>query len=255
MHRKKISIALPPTGDTSLEIEFIDRYFTETSCQLTGLLVEEPTTSSSLISLVDSLKAHWNSSFSGGNRTQIHFQLQSEEVLTVEELDRIIHFSDAFIIRRNLLRSIQNKLPLLKEGMHYGPMVLLPEASNELKQVILHYDGTPEAWLAIKEFVGLFQKLCRQVPITAVMPCTGDTIGGDSQEERSLIDYLRFHFNDLGIHKVCDVDDYNLSVAIDFSQPAILVGSGNQLNYLIDRNLTEEMVQLAHWPIPQEQPR
>jgi len=255
MHRKKISIALPPETDASLEVNFIEHFFTEMNCQLVGLLVEKPTASSSLVSVVDSIKARWNSAFSGGNRAHVQFHLQSEEVLEKEELDRILHFSDAFIIRRSVLRRIQHKLPLLQEGIHYGPVVLLPDALDEVKQVILHYDGTHAAWLAIKEFVSLFPKLCRQLPITAIIPCSGDSIGGDSQQERSLIDYLRFHFQDLGIHKVCDVDDHNLSVAIDFSQPAIMVGSGNQLNYLIDRNLTEEMVQMVHWPAPQEQPR
>lgn len=160
---------------------------------------------------------------------------------SVKELLTECQFADLLIIRDRNFESSCN---------HYGqkksmreilrksgcPVLVIPDEVSDIEQVLLVYDCSIHALNAIKTLRMTLNALCRELPVTVIIPCFNDG-NFSSNEEKMLIEYLRLHFRDLGIHKVCDESAHTLHFAVDPERNPLLVINGSELDlpaYLTD---------------------
>ncbi len=146
---------------------------------------------------------------------------------SVKELLTECQFADLLIIRKANYEST---------CLHYGnkkemrdllkksdcPVLVIPDEISDIEQVLLIYDGSIQALNAIKTLRMTMNSLCREMPVTIIITCFNNG-NLSSNEEKMLIEYLRLHFKDLGIHKVCEESAHTLQFAVDPEKNPLLV--------------------------------
>lgn len=242
MNRKKLVVAMDAQSEAIVERHFVEAYFGEHYCLLVGILVEGEPEPAQAVPNTLALREAWQNTPSPAK-----VQWHRDRVLGPCELFQELKYADALLMRHSLLQRMLSQQPCLTESLSYGPVILLPDSTAAIHQVVLIFDGSQAALMAIKQFVSLFPNLCQQSQATAILPCEGSNITGDAGQERLLIEYLRFHFADLGIHKVCETDEHMIPSVVDLSQPMVIIGSGSHLNYLLDQTPASNLTQVLHW--------
>lgn len=225
MLRKKITLALDAHQDLSVEQEFVQQYFSENGCHVLALFMVGPTNLRNLQSQARSFRNAWLEA--EGCTGPMHFHRES--IADLATLHQTLTYSDALIVRWTLWSSLQKQYPGLNDSFTQGPVIIIPDSPSPIEQVVLLQEDSLDSWMAIKQFIYLFPQLRRNIKATAVIPCAGHAIQGDSQKEKLMISYLRYHFPDLGLVKSCDADEHTLALTMDLSKPTLLIGSGNHL--------------------------
>jgi len=248
MNRKKILLCLNGNDDAQLESGFIERNLDHphnlvVRFHLEGISQEEVMETSvpnqkSMNGKSNSthgqyaavLNGHGDAhSYGAGSSSKRQFIHSS----SVKELLTECQFADLLIIRNGNFESSCN---------HYGqrksmreilrksgcPVLVIPDEISDIEQVLLVYDGSSHALNAIKTLRMTLNALCRELPVTVIIPCFNDG-NFSSNEEKMLIEYLRLHFRDLGIHKVCDESAHTLHFAVDPERNPLLVINGAEL--------------------------
>lgn len=160
---------------------------------------------------------------------------------SVKELLTECQFADLLIIRKQNFESSCNHYGQKKSmrellGKSGCPVLVIPNEMSDIEQVLLIYDGSTHALNAIKTLRMTLNALCREMPVTVIIPCFNDG-NFSSSEEKMLIEYLRLHFRDLGIHKVCNESAHTLHFAVDPERNPLLVINSGELElpaYLTD---------------------
>lgn len=121
----------------------------------------------------------------------------------VFELEKETRFADLLFLSEDRFYANQGfsqPNAILEESLHRAecPVVLIPEASKAVEQLILAYDGSTEAMFAIRQLVMLMPGLC-QLPATLVYI---DEKGREIPDEQLLTEYLARHFPDLTVESL-----------------------------------------------------
>lgn len=236
MNRKKILICLNGNDDALFETEFIEQnldhpYNLVVKFHLESILNEEVLEPSvmentGLISRVNGHNGqvprlenghngqgdvHTYGANSNSKRQIIHSS-------SVKELLNECQFADLLIIRKANFESLCNhygQKKELKEILKKAecPVLVIPDMLSKIEQILLFYDGSANALNAIKMLRITLAPLCRELPFTVIIPSINESSFSSSQE-KMLIEYLRLHFKDLGIHKVCEESAHTLQFAI-----------------------------------------
>jgi len=232
MLRKKILICLSASDDALLENSFIEQNlrhphnlivkFHLESIQSNRVLVEAGTGSAVAPSNMNGQSNHFTQLTNGhgdvhtlggaGSKRQMIYSNSIKELLSE------CQFADLLIIRKSNYDS---------QCTHYGqkknlrevlsktdcPVLVVPDDHSKVEQILLVYDGSHNALNAIKLLRITMAPLGRELPVTVIIPCSKNN-GLSSTQEKMLIEYLRLHFKDLGIHKVCEESVHTLQFAI-----------------------------------------
>jgi hypothetical protein len=256
MNRKKILLCLNGADDAQLESSFIERNLDHphnlvVKFHLEGISPEEILEASTpsprgvngksnnhLGQYATVINGQGDVHTYGGGASSKRQVIHSS---SVKELLTECQFADLLIIRNRNFESGCN---------HYGqkksmreilrksgcPVLVIPDEISDIEQVLLIYDGSAHALNAIKTLRMTLNALCQEMPVTVIIPCFNDG-NFSSNEEKMLIEYLRLHFRDLGIHKVCDESAHTLHFAVDPGRNPLLVINGAELElpaYLTD---------------------
>lgn len=149
---------------------------------------------------------------------------------SVKELLTESHYADLLIIRSDNFYALcayygQKKTMqeiLKKSGC---PTLIIPDEVGNIEQIVLIYDGTASALYAIKSLRMALPDLCLQLPVTVLIPSSQANEQVTANEEKLLIEYLRLHFKDLGVHKVCENSIHTIHFAIDTEKKALIVNN------------------------------
>ncbi|MDF9796002.1 hypothetical protein OKW21_001265 [Catalinimonas alkaloidigena] len=240
MYRKKILICLNGKDDAQLEMAFIHLQLAHPQHQIMKFHLES-------IAVEDLSVAYIAGSVGGTQQTEAvlgsvvkaksHSKVlesqnknkrQSIFSSSIKELITESQYADMLIIRNTNFyadcsyygqqKSIYEILK--KAGC---PVMVIPDQLSKIQQIVLIYDGNTTSLSAIKLLRMVLMPICHTLPITVLMPCSKENTLLSSNEEKMLIEYLRLHFKDLGVHKICEESAHTLHFAIDPHKKVLLV--------------------------------
>lgn len=233
MNRKKILICLNGNDDAHLENEFIERHLDHphnlvVKFHLESILNDELLEPSlpegnGAVAYVNGhngqLSRFTNGqgdvhTFGAGSNSKRQMIYSS----SVKELITECQFADLLLIRKSNFEAACNhygQKKALKDILKKAecPVLVIPDSLSKVEQILLVYDGSANALNAIKMLNITLTLLCRELPVTVIIPCSSEASISATQE-KMLIEYLRLHFKDLGIHKVCEESVHTLQYAI-----------------------------------------
>jgi hypothetical protein len=245
MNRKKILICLNGQDDSLLESAFIERHMPHArnlvmKLQLECIINEETEevdyrSNGKAVVAQTNGRSHAISDLLPANQ-DVHElgkilssnRRQSVVSSSVKELITESHYSDLILIRSSNYHA---------SCMYYGqqktmeellkkagcPVMIVPEDNAAIEQMLLIFDGSSSAFNAIRTLKMTLPLVCHSVPITVLISCNRVTDHFSSNEEKLLIEYLRLHFRDVGVHKVCEESVHTLQFAIDPTQRLMMV--------------------------------
>lgn len=259
MNRKKILICLGTQDDACLEMAFIEQQLAHPhhfvmKFYLESLIRDEfggvyrQSTQSTNVGLESKSqllnkmpKEVFSSAGLKNGKRQVITSSSVKELLTESQ------FADLLMIRHTNFHTLcayygQKKTMqevLKKSGC---PILVIPDIATYVEQIVLIYDGISTAIHAIKALHMALPDLCRSLPVTVLIPspCSRDHI--PANEEKLLIEYLRLHFKDLGVHKVCEDSIHTIHSAIDNKKKTLIVN--NHPGQILPAYITEALQML-----------
>lgn len=233
MNRKKILVCLNGNDDAQLEQEFIEQNLDNphnlvVKFHLESIDTEElvDASASGVVAMVNPVSAYQKNLLQTTNRqddTHIYGNNHNRKRQmifsnSVKELLAECQFADLLLIRKSNYDSYCNhygQKKALKELIKKSecPILVIPDLTGKVEQILLIYDGTPHALAAIKMLRVTLTPFCRKLPVTVIIPTLKEG-QFNANQEKMLIEYFRLHFKDLGIHKVCDASVHTLQFAI-----------------------------------------
>ncbi|MFP4092782.1 MAG: hypothetical protein ACLFUB_11545 [Cyclobacteriaceae bacterium] len=255
MNRKKILICLNGQDDAHLESSFIDAHMPHSrnlimKFQMESIMndaYEEAYVQANPKPAFNNQNGH-SKDFNGlvDESRDIHeagkvLQTSKRQMIissSVKELITESNYSDLLIIRsKNFYASCMyygQKKPIHEILKKTGcPVLVIPDETARIEQMLLVFDGSPLAFYSIRSLKTTLPMLCSSIPITVLIACSDATEQFSSYEEKLLIEYLRLHFKDVGVHKVCEESIHTIHFAVDPTQKLMIV-SNNQDQKLPD---------------------
>lgn len=226
MNRKKILICLNGQDDAQLEMAFIHHQLAHPHHQimkfhLESITVEDlaeaylplATQTESPVRQGDSVRATVKAEATFANKKQAIYSSSIKELITESQ------YADLLVIRnQNYYADCtyygQHK-PIYEVLKKAGcPIMVIPDKLSEIQQIILMYDGTLSSLSVIKHLKMVLSPIYRSLPITVLIPCSKASTF-PANEEKMLIEYLKLHFKDLGVHKICEDSAHTIHFAVD----------------------------------------
>jgi hypothetical protein len=243
MNRKKILICLNGQDDALLENKFVERHLDHPQNLLVKFHLESIEVEDMAAAYVPLQKESLHAVRNNGN---------GQYAKVLQKINDIHKYSGSASSKRQVIHSTSVK-ELLTESLYadlliirnanyqascvyYGqkrviseifkkagcPVLVIPDQLSDIEQILLIYDGSPTALMAIKSLRNNLSPLCQKLPVTVLIPCSNGA-PVSSSEEKMLIEYLRLHFKDLGIHKICEESAHTMHFAIDPQRNLMIV--------------------------------
>ncbi|WPP52083.1 hypothetical protein [Catalinimonas niigatensis] len=260
MNRKKILICLSTQDDAQLERAFIEKQLAHPQHLIMKFSLES-------IIRDDYAKAYAQANQQIAENTTVVLENTTQKLINVQEdLDTPVnlkngkrqtiisssvkellidsHYADILIIKSYnfyaLCAYYGQKKPMQEILKKAGcPVLVIPDQPGNIEQIILIYDGTASALHAIKVLRMVLPDLCRLLPVTVLIPYSYGNDHFSAHEEKLLIEYLRLHFKDLGIHKICENSIHTIHFAIDTEKKALIVN--NHPEQILPAYIAEEL--------------
>ncbi|MEK6476942.1 hypothetical protein WJR50_05380 [Catalinimonas sp. 4WD22] len=237
MNRKKILICLNGQDDAQLEMAFIHHQLTHPHHQIMKFHLES-------ITVEDLAEAYLPLATQAESPAQqgVSVQETAKAEATFANKKQVIYSSS---IKELITESLYADLLVIRNANYYAdctyygqhkpiyevlkkagcPIMVIPDKLCEIQQIILIYDGNLTSLSGIKLLRMVLSPICRNIPITVLIPCSKDASTFPANEEKMLIEYLRFHFKDLGVHKICEDSVHTIHFAIDPLKNILLVNN------------------------------
>lgn len=101
------------------------------------------------------------------------------------------------------------------------PVLVLPKDMANIEQIVMTFDGTATAMRGIKQFSYLLPDIGNSLPVTVLTTYCEE--GPPSMEERLFIEYLKQHFTNLALHKICNDTEHTIYSAVGVNANTLLV--------------------------------
>jgi len=256
MNRKKILLVLNGQEYSTQEMQFALQHYTVLGSLLVGMLLQELLPEHGKHAVTpDHYKQHLLDLLNKqANLKAVRFTMQPGPH-HLNDLLRESHYADLAVLQQETFEQLcglakQKGLPDLLRLVSC-PVVVLPETPAPVSQLVLLSNGCPESMGTIKAFINLFPHLCRELPTTLLLQKENCQVR-DLESEKALVDYLRYHFKDLAVHKWCDDTAHTLRYAVDPAQHALLVHEGYDTAELPANLHTHNMTRVLNMPWPAE---
>lgn len=244
MNRKKILICLNGQDDAQLELSFIQQQMNHPQHQimrfhLENIMIEQL----SEVSYLSSAKSHSYQS-KQIHASASHHPVEQEVAIekpskhkrqtvfssSIKELITESQYTDLMVIRSaNFYADCSyygQQKPLYELLKRSGcPILVLPDQPCLIQQIVLIYDGNSASLATIKELRMVLAPICQDLPITVLIPCRKQDNPISANEEKMLIEYLRLHFKDLGVHKICEESAHTIHFTIDPDKKVLIVNN------------------------------
>lgn len=102
------------------------------------------------------------------------------------------------------------------------PVLVVPPQPTALEQVVLTFDGSARAMAGIKQFAYVLAGLAQKLPVTVLATYT-DANELTAAEEKLFIEYLKQHFKDVALHRICENSEHTLLSAVGLNENALVV--------------------------------
>ncbi len=154
--------------------------------------------------------------------------IHKEEGCQPHELIRETQYADLLIISQQTYNAYvkraheEKPVPFRKLLENVGcPVLVLPENSREIEQVVMTFDGTAAAMRGIKQFSYLLPELGGNLPVTVLTTyCEEEP---PFMEEKLFIEYLKQHFANLAVHKLNDETEHTIYSAVGLNTRTLMV--------------------------------
>ncbi|WP_164674929.1 hypothetical protein [Anditalea andensis] len=158
--------------------------------------------------------------------TACKYIIHKDEGCMPQELIRETQYADLLIINQetynatviNEGESIPFRILLELAGC---PVLVLPKDIANIEQVVMTFDGTAIAMRGIKQFSYLLPDVGNRLPVTVLTTYCEE--GPPSIEEKLFIEYLKQHFTNLALHKLCDDTEHTIYSAVGVDANTLLV--------------------------------
>jgi hypothetical protein len=158
--------------------------------------------------------------------TSCKYIVHKDEGCLPQELIRETQYADLLIINQetynatviNEGESLPFKILLEVAGC---PVLVLPKDMANIEQVVMTFDGTATAMRGIKQFSYLLSDIGAELPVTVLTTYCEE--GPPSMEEKLFIEYLKQHFTNLALHKLCDDTEHTIYSAVGVDAATLLV--------------------------------
>ncbi|WKN31583.1 hypothetical protein PZB74_21800 [Porifericola rhodea] len=231
MNRKKILICLDVADEGEMEEHFIQTHLHHPeNLLLTFYLDNLIHSQENELSLVDHANALRHSAIgkqqitsSGKNSKKLSTANHSlKDILNESQYADLLLINEtnyhAYCLYYGQARPMEQ---LLKKAS--CPLLVIPNKKSLIEQILLIYDASPMALITTQSLNFSLHHLCRKLPVTILLPCLSSHTLFSAQEEKILIEYLRLHFGNLGIHKVCEASSHTLPYALEPNRNLLLV--------------------------------
>lgn len=152
--------------------------------------------------------------------------IHKEDGCLPHELVRETHYADLLVINQETYNatvindgeSIPFRILLEIAGC---PVLVLPKDMSNIEQVVMTFDGTAAAMRGIKQFSYLLPDIGISLPVTVLTTYSEE--GPPLMEEKLFIEYLKQHFTNLALHKLCDDNEHTMYSAVGINASTLLV--------------------------------
>lgn len=157
----------------------------------------------------------------------IRLMVRNGRILSVDDIARESRYTDLIVMEAGTLdRSLSLKVKRVSnksetERLHV-PVIIVPEAAQEVEEVIITFDGQNPSVTSIKQFCQIMGNVCSDMQVT-LLELNHNKAQFLPQEEKLLIEYLRGHCQNLGIYKVSEESPQQILQLINSSKNAIVV--------------------------------
>jgi hypothetical protein len=158
--------------------------------------------------------------------TSSKYIIHKDDGCLPHELIRETHYADLLIINQETYNatvindgeSLPFRILLEIAGC---PVLVLPKDLTNIEQVVMTFDGTATAMRGIKQFSYLLPDVGSRLPVTVLTTYCEE--GPPSMEEKLFIEYLKQHFTNLALHKLCDDTEHTIYSAVGVNANTLLV--------------------------------
>lgn len=158
--------------------------------------------------------------------TSCKYIIHKDEGCLPHELIRETQYADLLIINQDTYNatvindgeSIPFRILLEIAGC---PVLVLPKDMANIEQIVMTFDGTATAMRGIKQFSYLLPDVGNRLPVTVLTTYCEE--GPPSMEEKLFIEYLKQHFTNLALHKLCNDTEHTIYSAVGVDANTLLV--------------------------------
>jgi len=158
--------------------------------------------------------------------TSCKYIIHKDEGCLPHELIRETQYADLLIINQETYNatvindgeSIPFRILLEIAGC---PVLVLPKDMTNIEQIVMTFDGTATAMRGIKQFSYLLPDIGNKLPVTVLTTYCEE--GPPSMEEKLFIEYLKQHFTNLALHKLCYDSEHTIYSAVGVNANTLLV--------------------------------
>jgi hypothetical protein len=102
------------------------------------------------------------------------------------------------------------------------PVLVVPPQPAALEQVVLTFDGSARAMGGIKQFAYVLAGITQKLPVTVLATYT-DSNELTASEEKLFIEYLKQHFRNVALHRICENSERTLLSAVGLNENSLVV--------------------------------
>ena len=158
--------------------------------------------------------------------TSCKYIIHKDDGCLPHELIRETQYADLLIINQetynamviNEGESIPFRILLEIAGC---PVLVLPKDMAKIEQIVMTFDGTAIAMRGIKQFSYLLPDIGNQLPVTVLTTYSEE--GPPNIEEKLFIEYLKQHFTNLALHRLCNDTEHTIYSAVGVDATTLLV--------------------------------
>ncbi|MFA0964888.1 hypothetical protein AB9P05_23975 [Roseivirga sp. BDSF3-8] len=239
MRCRKILIGFDSNESPGVEIDFVSRYLARGRGLVVGSLIRKFNTLPAICKCVGcGSKKDCGTKRAARQLDELAGQLQTagqlagfrslvrrEQDGTLNDLIRESRFADLLVVSQHTWRKIiagLGKSAICPEDAVECPVLIVPDPQKGIDQVILTYNGTPEAMRGIKQFVYMLPELAANLPVTILT--TYDSAHTPSgTDEKLFIEYMKEHFNEVALHKMDSHSEHTLISAVGLNQNSLVI--------------------------------
>lgn len=155
----------------------------------------------------------------------VNLMVRTAHKLSAEDIAREGKYTDLIVLPASM-KGEMHWLSMLSDTdsrmFKHVPVMLVPETSQDIDEVVITYDGNNPNLSSVKQFCQIMDSLCSEVNVT-LLEVNHDTSLFLPEEEKLLIEYLKGHCKNLGVYKASDESPEKILQQINCSPNAMVV--------------------------------
>lgn len=240
MRCRKILIGFDGTGSAGKEIDFVSRYLVPDNALVVGAILRKYTAvklpcackdcggkrncegSRKAGKVLDEVTGRLHKT---GEKVGFRTVMRQELNMNIGDLVQETRFADLLVLGQRTWKKISKALSMTPDAMlpeWECPLLILPDTTEGFEQVILTYNGSPDAMHGLKQFLYMLPELVGNLPVTILATYSSQKAPA-AGEEKLFIEYLKEHFGEVAFHKVEQHTEHTLLSAVGLNEKCLVI--------------------------------